>query len=74
MLGRLNTAPPPSPWTSPTSFSMREREEANVKCESSFDGLDTVQSQSFDVQYDLSLVCIQSPPCKFGSRSSKVGE
>ena len=53
-----------------TSFSMRERGEANVKCESSFDA---VQSQSFDVPRDLILVSIQSP-CKLCSRPSKVGE
>ena len=49
---------------------MREREEANVKWESSFDGLDAAQIQSFDVQHDLSLVCIQSR-CKFGSRPQR---
>ena len=36
---------------------MREREEANLECESSFDA---VQTQSFDVHHDLILVCIQT--------------
>ena len=66
MLGRLNTAQPPSYLI----LYAREREEANVKCESSFDA---VQSQSFDVPRDLILVSIQSP-CKLCSRPSKVGE